>query len=646
MAPRTSDELNLALDGEQNASLLGSHRIEDRWREASEENDGMLEDGGIPQYEAMDVSERKRSWWRNATINSFFIASWFGFATLLSLYNKWMFSPAYYGFPFPLFVTTMHMLVQFICSALIRMLWPGTFKPPGTPTVKEYAQKCVPCAVTTGLDIGLSNLSLKTITLSLYTMCKSSSLIFVLLFAFLFKLERFSFRLVAVILLITAGVLLMVLSTDVAGHGPPIPSSTSESASEAVRRSLSLLSNLGGSVFRRVPESLKTPVFMGVIFVFLASAFGGLRWALTQLLLTGAHGSHNEGQKHRSRRSARSRNQSSQEKPRGMGLNNPAATIFFLSPTMFLTLFVVSNLLEGPLPKLASSGFFDSFTGGMKTVGFILFPGALAFAMVMSEYYIIQRTGIVPMSIAGIFKEVVTILLATWFFDDSLTWINWIGLSITICGISVFTYHKYQKSVVDPSTSPSRGGIALPEYDDSRHGDSRYDTPKDDVDEVVDIDQLEDREDQRLMDDDEARRAWSSHSAEDRSDEPLVDGGGSLLFDVDRENGTKNHPSSSLKPSRTQAESTSTAAPISPFSNEPRLFSPLRSDSAEGFSPIFPSTATRSKNRDRRDRKVRFSVVDVDDEEGKGKGEHVLQGMRNTIGERGSHASSQTLDFR
>lgn len=38
------------------------------------------------------------------------------------------------------------------------------------------------------------------------------------------------------------------------------------------------------------------------------------------------------------------------------------------------------------------------------------------------------------MSIAGIFKEVTTILLATWFFDDSISLINWIGLVITFGG--------------------------------------------------------------------------------------------------------------------------------------------------------------------------------------------------------------------
>jgi solute carrier family 35 protein C2 len=41
-------------------------------------------------------------------------------------------------------------------------------------------------------------------------MCKSSTLAFVLVFAFLFKLENPNLRLVGIIVIITAGVVLMV----------------------------------------------------------------------------------------------------------------------------------------------------------------------------------------------------------------------------------------------------------------------------------------------------------------------------------------------------------------------------------------------------------------------------------------------------
>ncbi|KAJ1310512.1 hypothetical protein OPQ81_007243 [Rhizoctonia solani] len=340
--------------------------------------------------------QRKREWWRNAFINSLFIATWFGFATILSIYNKWMFSGDKFGFPSPLFVTSMHMLMQFLLAALFRFLFPSTFGSPYSPTRKQYATKAVPCAVTTSLDIGFSNLSLKTITLSFYTMCKSSSLVFVLFFAFLFKLESFSKRLVSVILLITGGVVLMVATETQFALG-------------------------------------------GMILVFIASACGGLRWALTQMLL---HGPKSDEE------------QDEDEKEPPMGMDNPCATIFWLAPTMFISLLILTAIVDN-LGDIFGSKFFSSPIETFKTVLYIMAPGAVAFFMTLAEFYIIQRTGMVPMSVAGIFKEVTTISLSAVVFGDRLTEMNIIGVGITIFGIALFTYHKYKKSVDNARTTRS-----------------------------------------------------------------------------------------------------------------------------------------------------------------------------------------------
>ncbi|KAI0769625.1 TPT-domain-containing protein [Trametes elegans] len=356
-------------------------------------------DDGEPAADGYDhavhlasLAEKKRLWWRNAFINSLFIASWFLFATLISVYNKWMFSPEHYGFPSPLFVTTIHMWVQFALAALLRYTLPRHFRPEQSPSRDDYIRKAVPTGITTGLDIGFSNLSLKLITLSFYTMCKSSSLVFVLLFAFLLRLETFSFRLVGVIFLICVGVLLMVATET---HF----------------------------------------VLSGFLLVTSASALGGLRWSLTQLLL-------------------RSKN---------IGMSNPAATLFWLSPVMGITLAVTSALIDG-WGKVFASHFFATPGEVLKTSLFLFFPGVLAFCMVLSEFYIIQRAGVVPMSIAGIAKEVTTIICAAWFFGDELTPLNITGVAITACGIALYTYHKYKRSM-DMSVPLDSHGMPLPAAD-------------------------------------------------------------------------------------------------------------------------------------------------------------------------------------
>ena len=55
---------------------------------------------------------------------------------------------------------------------------------------REYFTKVVPNGVCTGLDIGLSNFSLSLISLSFYTMCKSTTPLFLLAFAFAWGLEK------------------------------------------------------------------------------------------------------------------------------------------------------------------------------------------------------------------------------------------------------------------------------------------------------------------------------------------------------------------------------------------------------------------------------------------------------------------------
>ncbi|KAG6866668.1 hypothetical protein C0991_000778 [Blastosporella zonata] len=323
----------------------------------------------------------------------------FLFATALSVYNKWMFSSDHFGFPYPLFVTTIHMFVQFILAAIMRTFWPNHFKPTNKPTVADYGKKALPTAIASSLDIGLSNFSLKTITLSFYTMCKSSSLIFVLLFAFLFRLETFSWRLVGVIFLIFSGVLLMVATET-------------------------------------------KFVLEGLVLVLSASAFGGLRWSLTQLLL----------------------------RNRKMGLDNPSATIYWLAPSMGVTLALISIIVESWISIFRSS-FFATLGKSLQTSIYLASPGWVIFQRLLfpgdseaiSFTSIIQRTGVVPMSIAGIAKEVTTITISAWFFGDQLTPLNITGVSITICGIILFTFHKYRKSIESEVPLDAHGNPIFPD---------------------------------------------------------------------------------------------------------------------------------------------------------------------------------------
>ncbi|KAI9321071.1 triose-phosphate transporter family-domain-containing protein [Dichotomocladium elegans] len=314
-----------------------------------------------------------------SAINLLWILTWYTFATFLSLYNKWMFSSDHYNFQYPLFVSSIHMVVQFIFAGLSLLLIPK-LRPTNRPSFKDYVYKVFPCALATSLDIGLSNLSLKTITLSFYTMCKSSTLAFVLLFAFIFRLEKPNFKLVGIIVTIVSGVILMV---------------SDETDFELV----------------------------GFIAVMSASACGGLRWALTEVLL----------------------------RRESLGLTNPFASIFFLAPAQAVVLLTLAAIVEG-YPTIFGSIFFVTLEEGINTSMIILAGGTLAFFMITSEFFLIKRTSVVTLSVCGIFKEVATIFISSLVFGDRLTIINIIGLCITLFGIALYNWLKMKRAAEQART--------------------------------------------------------------------------------------------------------------------------------------------------------------------------------------------------
>lgn len=294
-----------------------------------------------------------------------------------------MFSGDHLDFHFPMFTTSLHMIVQFLLASFILLLFPklrpsvpvdphnGETKPLITPLF--YITRLVPTGTTTSLDIGLGNTSLRYITLTFYTMCKSSVLIFVLTFAFVFRLEKPSVKLILIIFTMTGGVLMMVF---------------------------------GETAFH----------FLGFSLAISASFFSGFRWGLTQILLL-----------------------------RHPATCNPFATLFFLAPIMFATLFIIAMFAESPSAIVSGLHILVAEQGLARSLVLLIIPGSLAFCMIAAEFTLLQRTSVVTLSICGIFKEVVTISAAGIIFHDELSFINVSGLLVTIACIAYYNYFKVTK---------------------------------------------------------------------------------------------------------------------------------------------------------------------------------------------------------
>jgi solute carrier family 35 protein C2 len=116
------------------------------------------------------------------------------FSISISVYNKWMFKEEKGDgetkniFPFPLFTTCLHMIVQFTLASLVLFMIPSlrprhdSLNPhapgarvepvdPKKPLMTKwfYFSRIGPCGAATGMDIGLGNTSLKFISLTFFS---------------------------------------------------------------------------------------------------------------------------------------------------------------------------------------------------------------------------------------------------------------------------------------------------------------------------------------------------------------------------------------------------------------------------------------------------------------------------------------------
>ncbi|KAF2354149.1 Sugar phosphate transporter domain [Trinorchestia longiramus] len=133
------------------------------------------------------------------------ILIYYAFSIGLTFYQKNLFK----DFKFPLTVVIVHLNIKFFLSGVWRSM-------SSCCSGKErvclnwdiYCTKVLPAGAAAGLDIGLSQWSLEFITVTLYTMSKSTALIFILFFAILFKLEEMKWSIVVLAFLIAGGLVM------------------------------------------------------------------------------------------------------------------------------------------------------------------------------------------------------------------------------------------------------------------------------------------------------------------------------------------------------------------------------------------------------------------------------------------------------
>ena len=170
-------------------------------------------ENGEYNFEFEDGKSSLASCYKEHCIYLLPMLGWFFFSSLLSLYNKYVFGATHMAFPCPLLMTSVHFGMQFLFSYTLTRTYPEYLGGDQIDAMSwsTFLYIAVPCGLVTSLDVGLSNLSMVRISLTFYTMVKSSSPIFVVLSAFLFGIEKITPALILTVLIISCGELLTVM---------------------------------------------------------------------------------------------------------------------------------------------------------------------------------------------------------------------------------------------------------------------------------------------------------------------------------------------------------------------------------------------------------------------------------------------------
>ncbi|KAI4998443.1 hypothetical protein ZWY2020_053785 [Hordeum vulgare] len=113
---------------------------------------------------------------------------------------------------------------------------------------------------------------------------------------------------------------------------------------------------------------------------------------------------------------------------------NPITSLYYIAPCSFIFLFLPWYLLEKPEMDISPIQFNY----------WIFFSNALsAFALNISIFLVIGRTGAVTVRVAGVLKDWILIALSTIIFPEStITSLNIIGYAVALSGVVMYNYLK------------------------------------------------------------------------------------------------------------------------------------------------------------------------------------------------------------
>ena len=319
-----------------------------------------------------------------------FVAAWFAVSVSLTLTNKWFFSFWHGGFDLPVTSTSLQMVIK---AVLAQWLTTSSFSPwkedPYPLSLRDVLVLTAPIGVATAADVTFSNVSLLYITVTLYTISKSGSLLWLLFWGVLLRLEVCSVNLACICTTISIGLALASYGTT----------------------SVSLL---------------------GVALVLSAGCVGGLRWALSQRLMA--------------------IDRAFAQSPLLLVAKiAPWSAVFTCLTALALDGKRLWRIFEygwvGPQSINGEQNSVDGTSGltmFFEVFAFVFVGGIASLLLLMAEVKLLQLTSSLTLGVFGTVKEIIQIVLAVGVFHDAVSLLNVLGLALCIGGTGAYHHLKNQ----------------------------------------------------------------------------------------------------------------------------------------------------------------------------------------------------------
>ncbi|KAL1495208.1 hypothetical protein AB1Y20_017072 [Prymnesium parvum] len=352
-----------------------------------------------------------------------YICLWYALSVGLTLYNKWLF--AVFGFHFPLLTTAYHFTLKLLLARLGMWLLRVSVLPMRRSLLTMWC-RIAPTGVTTALDVAFSNLALLYITVTYYTIVKSSVPLWILAFSVYLGLQRLRWQMLLVLTAIGAGIVLATADADA------LPAHANGTADEAA----------SGAAAAAPPATPAARAF-GLLLVLGASFCAGFRWACTQLLLQSLTHARGAASPEASERAAL----------------HPLSLVYAFSPFACAVLLPFAAWVEMADLRVYLS---ELEAGALLPVAGLASAGALlGFLLILAELRVVQLSSGLSLSVAGILKELLTVLASALVLGDQLTTYNVLGLAMCLFGILVYTC-LMQADAIEARSKAFREKASLP----------------------------------------------------------------------------------------------------------------------------------------------------------------------------------------